>query len=51
MTEYEHNPGSPQAREMGCCCPVLDNNRGEGYMGTDRFVVSFDCPVHGADDD
>lgn len=45
--EYEYNPGSDDALERGCTCPVLDNNHGAGYMGTDHFVVRFDCPLHG----
>lgn len=51
MTDYEYPPGSDEAIERDCSCPVLDNSHGEGYMGTDRYVVSFNCPLHGVDDD
>lgn len=47
------NPGSKEAREKGCTCPVLDNAHGKGYMGGVRdkdgnliFVINFDCKVH-----
>ena len=40
-------PGSDKARKMGGLCPVLDNRHGDGYMGSDRYVMSFDCPLHG----
>lgn len=42
------NPGSDEAIEMGCRCPVLDNAHGRGYLCEDGiFIVSGDCPVHG----
>lgn len=41
-------PGSEEAVELGCLCPVLDNARGVGYLGVPgRWVVRADCPVHG----
>lgn len=41
------NPGSSEALAIGCTCPVLDNARGNGYMGVPGvFVYSFNCPVH-----
>lgn len=42
------NPGSEEAREMGCCCP--DNVRGQGVMFGDDgplFWVDSDCRLHG----
>lgn len=49
------NPGSPEARQEGCTCPVMDNSHGRGYLGgaTDEggnlvFVMAMDCPLHGA---
>ena len=43
-----YNPGSYEAIEEGCTCPVLDNNHGRGYMGMeDVFVYNADCPMHG----
>ena len=46
------NPGSPEAIEAGCRCPVLDNGHGRGYLGDgERFGwwMSSDCPIHGKD--
>lgn len=41
-------PGSDEALDQGCTCPVLDNGHGRGYMGMPgRFVMSADCPLHG----
>jgi len=44
------NPGSKEARDLGCTCPVLDNNFGEGtpdgHGGLD-FDVNAACPLHG----
>ena len=45
------SPGSKQAIEMGCLCPVLDNSHGKGYMGMkDIFVYNRDCPIHCANE-
>ena len=45
------NPGSPEAIEAGCICPVMDNNHGRGvYIGENEhpiFWQNMDCPVHG----
>jgi hypothetical protein len=47
------NPGSDEARALGCRCPVLDNNRGRyPYRGYDEatggalWVIMADCPLH-----
>lgn len=47
------NPGSREALDAGCRCPVLDNGHGRGYMGgvTDEqgrtvFVYAEGCPLH-----
>lgn len=47
--EKTPNPGSDEALEKGCLCPVLDNAHGEG-RGLDGsvFWVASDCPIHGA---
>lgn len=46
------SPGSPQARERGCRCPVLDNANGRGYRGIRGvYVYSSACPVHGSTED
>lgn len=40
-------PGSDEALELGCTCPVLDNAHGRGYMGVSgTYVYSADCPLH-----
>lgn len=42
------NPGSDEALDQGCRCPVLDNNHGEGSdWGPGKFWRSADCPLHG----
>lgn len=41
------NPGSKEAIEMGCKCPVLDNAHGKGYRGIPNvFVYSSLCELH-----
>lgn len=40
------NPGSKEAVEKGCLCPVEDNKYGKG-SGYDGFWVSDSCPIHG----
>lgn len=38
------NPGSDEALELGCTCPVLDNGHGRG---AGPFWINEGCPVHG----
>lgn len=52
------NPGSDEALERGCRCPVLDNAHGRGYMGGMKdddgntvFVIVGGCPLHWPDPD
>ena len=45
-------PGSNEALDQGCTCPVLDNNHGRGsYLknkdGETLFWKTSDCPIHG----
>ena len=43
------NPGSKEAQEMGCTCPVMDNHYGKGFMQGDNgpmFWMTKDCGVH-----
>lgn len=41
-------PGSREARDAGCRCPVYDNAHGRGYMGMPGvYVMSELCPMHG----
>lgn len=39
------NPGSKEALDLRCRCPVMDNNygRGSGYGG---YWIVDDCPLH-----
>lgn len=41
------NPGSDEAVEKGCTCPVLDNGRGDEKLGNTRgFWITENCPLH-----
>lgn len=43
------NPGSKEAGEQGCLCPVIDNAHGRGYLGNGErfgFVINEHCPLH-----
>ena len=42
------NPGSKEAIEAGCTCPVLDNCHGEGlpYPEGVCYWYTEGCPVH-----
>lgn len=47
-------PGSKEAIDVGCLCPVLDNAHGKGYRGGVKddngetlYVYSELCPLHG----
>lgn len=48
------NPGSQEAIDQGCKCPVMDNCYGKGIPIPDEdgtisvaFWMSGDCPMHG----
>jgi hypothetical protein len=42
------NPGSDEAIEMGCWCPVIDNGHGNGYMGMKTvFKFNANYSLHG----
>lgn len=43
-------PGSKEAQDAGCICPVLDNARGRGFPvdGVPAFWITDGCPVHAA---
>lgn len=43
------NPGSDDALDVGCTCPVLDNAHGKGHFmgGSGVFAYDTTCPVHG----
>lgn len=40
------NPGSDEARTLGCHCPVLDNNHGRRPPSPWGYWVNEGCPVH-----
>lgn len=41
------NPGSKEAIDQGCTCPVMDNDYGKGAYGTtDTFWINEHCPLH-----
>ena len=40
-------PGTQEAVDQGCKCPVLDTEHGRGYRGVRVFFVySAECPIH-----
>ena len=48
------NPGSLEAIEAGCECPVLDNEHGAGCFQVDgepMFWITGTCPIHGVEAD
>jgi len=43
----EPNPGSDEARALGCICAVLDNNHGKwAPWGDNGWWITQGCPVH-----
>lgn len=44
------NPGSTEAQERGCECPVYDNHMGKGIEmdGVRVFWMNGDCSLHGS---
>ena len=48
MLSDRPNPGSDEAVEQGCTCPVLDNAHGKGYLlQPGVFWINEHCPIHG----
>ena len=42
------NPGSLEAGEHGCTCPVIDNNYGRTPpFPPNNWWIYADCPLHG----
>ncbi len=39
------NPGSVEATDLGCTCPVIDNHFGNGVPGQ-GFWITSGCPLH-----
>ena len=55
MSNAIPNPGTQEARDLGCSCPVIDNGYGKGWMGGVKddngetiYVYTIGCPVHAA---
>lgn len=43
------NPGTQEAIDAGCKCPVIDNHYGLGWDGQGRdFIYNMDCELHGS---
>lgn len=45
------NPGSAEARTLGCVCPIMDNNHGlrHPYLdeyGQGHYWIVDTCPIH-----
>lgn len=41
------NPGTAEARDLGCTCATIDNHYGRGYHGqAGVFVITGGCPLH-----
>jgi hypothetical protein len=49
MTFDARFPGSQDARDAGCRCPLMDNGYGDPGLAKDRggWVVNGSCPLHG----
>ena len=41
-------PGSKQAIQAGCTCPIYDNCHGWGTLlyGKGKYYIRLDCPIH-----
>lgn len=52
MTPERPTPGSREAIDLGCTCPVMDNDGGRGFVinGETCFWFTQGCPVHGRDE-
>lgn len=41
------NAGSDEAIDLGCTCPIMDNEYGKGYMCMEGvFIHTEGCPIH-----
>lgn len=41
-------PGSKEAIEAGCTCPVMDNEYGRGvFLDGKLYYINKQCPIHG----
>ncbi len=41
-------PGTQEAIDAGCTCPVMDNSYGHGAYGDPKygFYITEGCPIH-----
>lgn len=41
-------PGTQEAIDAGCICPVFDNSHGKGAFGDPKlgFYITEGCPIH-----
>ena len=47
MTEVNPpDPGSVDALDIGCTCPVLDNHYGKSLGDPPLFWINGSCPIH-----
>lgn len=52
INNWDLKPGSDEARLKGCKCPVFDNCKGAGVVGSQGFkkgcvyIVNENCKLH-----
>jgi hypothetical protein len=49
MPEPRLEPGEPEARKYGCCCPLQTRLTGNSKHKARTFVTDWNCPIHGAE--
>jgi hypothetical protein len=42
-------PGEPEARTYGCCCPLQTRLGRNSKHEARTFVTDWNCPIHGAE--
>lgn len=44
-------PGSAEAVDLGCTCPIIDNRYGKGWPTEEgpHYWTDENCPLHGTD--
>lgn len=44
------NPGTQEAQDKNCICPVIDNHYGKGRFGNEEvFIYNTECQLHTAE--
>ena len=48
LKPIEPHPGTNEAIEAGCLCPILDNRHGRGHFMAPDGVYGYNegCPIH-----